>query len=135
MMRLLRVSAIGVMVMVLLWAASIVMADDRMPESAANTRGSLDIDRLATEKVRLTIQAKEHDKIRTKVWIFTVTDQTEFVTKKGNLISFKDLKVPCRAVIQYELSDGIQMNPTAWRVNIQKVGKGATNMFSEPEGY
>lgn len=130
-----KISVVLMALMVLLWAASTVMADDRLPASVANTRGGLDIDRLATEKVQLTIQAKEQDKIRTKIRDFTVTDKTEFVTKKGNLISFKDLKVPCRAVIQYELSDGIQINPTAWRVNIQKIGKGATDMFSEPEGY
>lgn len=127
-----KISVVLMALMVLLWAASAVLADDRMPE---NTRGRVDIDRLATEKVQLTIQAKEQDKIRTKIRDFTVTDQTEFVTKKGNLISFKDLKVPCRAVIQYELSNGIQINPTAWRVNIQKVGKGATATFSKLEGY
>lgn len=130
-----KISVVLMALMVLLWAASAVMADDRMAESATDTRGSLDIDRLATEKVQLTIKAKEQDKIRTKIRDFTVSDQTEFVTKKGDLISFNDLKVPCRAVIQYEVSNGIQMNPTAWRVIIQKVGKGATNMFSDPEGY
>ena len=130
-----RFSVVLMALMVLVWAASAVMADDRMPESAANTRARLDIDSLAMEKIQLTIQAKEHGKIRTKIWVFTVADQTEFVTKKGGLISFKDLKVPCRAVIQYELSEGIQINPTAWRGNIQKVSKGASDNFSKPEGY
>ncbi len=130
-----RISVVLMALMVLVWAASAVMADDRMPESAANTRARLDIDSLAMEEIQLTIQTKEHYKIRTKIWVFTVADQTEFVTKKGDLISFKDLKVPCRAVIQYELSEGIQINPVAWRANIQKVSKGATDEFSEPEPY
>ena len=94
----------------------------------------MDIDRLATEKVTLTIKAKEHDRIKTTDRDFYITDRTEFVTKKGNLISFNDFKVPCRAVIQYEPSQGIQRIWTAWRVNIQKVSQDATDEFSKPEG-
>ena len=48
-----KISVVLMAIMVLLWAASAVMADDRMPESATKTRGSLDIDRLATEKIQL----------------------------------------------------------------------------------
>ena len=130
-----KISVALAAIIVLLWAASGVMADDRRPGSAGQTQGKVDIDRVATEKIQVTIQAKEHDKIRTKIWAFSVADQTEFVTNKGKMIRFKDLKVPCSAVIHYEVSDGIQINPTAWRVNILKVGKGATKRFSKPEGY
>jgi hypothetical protein len=130
-----NISLVLVAIMALLWAASAAQADDRVPESVAKTRGRLDINKLATEKVSMTIQAKEHNKIRTKYWDFIVTDRTEFVTRKGKLISFNDFNVPCEAVIQYEPSNGIQRNRTVWRVSIQKVGKDATNKFSDPEPY
>ena len=130
-----KFSVVLIAIMVLLWVASPVVADDRMPESAVKTRGKLDIDSLATEKVNLTIQAKERDKIRTKSWDFFVTDRTEFVTKEGKLISFMDFRVPCKAIIHYEPSNGIQRTRTAWRINIQNVGENATHEFSEPEPY
>jgi len=129
------VSVVLIAIMALVGAASAVMAGERMPDSAVKTRGKLDIDKLATEKVSMTIQAKENDKIRTKTWNFFVTDRTEFVTKKGKLISFNDFRVPCKAVIYYEPSNGIQRTRTAWRVSIKKVGKEATDKFSDPEPY
>jgi len=130
-----NISVVLIAIMALFWTASAVVADDRMPESAAESRGNLDTDRIATEKVRLTIQAKEHDKIRTQNWDFAITDRTEFVTKKGLVVSFNDLKVPCRAVIHYEPSTTARGGRTAWRVSIQKVLKDATDAFSDPEPY
>lgn len=130
-----KIRVVLLVTMAFLWAVSAAMAADKMPESAAKIQGRLVIDRVATEKIRLTIEAKEDGRIRTEIWDFIVTDHTEFVTKKGKMISFNDLKVPCSAVIHYEPSEGIQTNPAAWRVNIQKVRKNATDKFSKPEGY
>jgi len=131
----LKISVVLITIMALLWTASAVVADDRRTDSAAESQGKVDIDRIETKRARLTIQAKEQDRILTDMLDFAVTGQTEFVTKKGILISFDDLKVPCRAVIHYEPSTTARSGRTAWRVSIQKVLKNATDKFTDPEPY
>jgi hypothetical protein len=130
-----KISVVLITIMALLWTANAVVADDRRTDAAAESRGKVDIDRIETQSARLTIKAKAHDRILTDMLDFAVTGQTEFVTKKGLLISFDDLKVPCRAVIHYEPSTTARSGRTAWRVNIQRVAKNATNEFSDPEPY
>jgi hypothetical protein len=87
-------------------------------------------DDVRTKSINLTIMGKTPEMIQTQYMNFLVTESTEVVDGKGNVMELAKMPVPCKAELQYE--PGRLNNPFVWRIVYKGSLGGAGTAWSEP---
>ena len=87
-------------------------------------------DEARTQSINLRIIGKTPDMIQTRYMNFLVTESTEVVDKKGNVMELAKMLVPCTAELQYE--PGRLNNPLVWRIIYKGPLSGARTAWSAP---
>ena len=83
-----------------------------------------------TKSINLRIIGKTPEMIQTRYMNFLVTESTEVVDRKGNVMELAKMPVPCRAELQYE--PGRLNNPFVWRIVYKGSLSGARTAWSAP---
>ena len=83
-----------------------------------------------TKSINLRIIGKTPEMIQTRYMNFVVTESTEVVDRKGNVMELAKMPVPCRAELQYE--PGRLNNPFVWRIVYKGSLSGARTAWSAP---
>ena len=87
-------------------------------------------DDVRTKRINLRIIGKTPEMIQTQYMNFVVTESTEVVDRKGNVMELAKMPVPCRAELQYE--PGSLNNPFVWRIVYKGALSGARTAWSAP---
>ena len=87
-------------------------------------------DEVRTQSINLRIIGKTPEMIQTQYMNFLVTESTEVVDGKGNVMELAKMPVPCKAELQYE--PGRLNNPFVWRIVYKGPLSGARTAWSEP---
>ncbi len=87
-------------------------------------------DDVRTKSINLRIIGKTPEMIQTRYMNFLVTESTEVVDKKGNVMELAKMLVPCTAELQYE--PGRLNNPFVWRIIYKGPLSGARTAWSAP---
>jgi len=87
-------------------------------------------DDVRTKSINLRIIGKTPEMIQTRYINFVVTESTEVVDRKGNVIGLAKMPVPCTATLQYE--PGRLNNPFVWRIIYKGPLSGARTAWSAP---
>lgn len=87
-------------------------------------------DEVRTQSINLRIIGKTPEMIQTRYMNFLVTESTEVVDKKGNVMELAKMLVPCTAELQYE--PGRLNNPFVWRIIYKGPLSGARTAWSAP---
>jgi hypothetical protein len=121
---------IGILVLALacqlILLGSVVAQDD----SQQRRRTTVSPDDVRTKSIDLRITGKRPDMIMTQRINFLVTESTEVVDRKGNVMSLADLPVPCTAKIFY--APGGLNHPVVWRIVYKGLLSGAKTAWSSP---
>ncbi len=104
-----------------------VMAQEDIPQSPRPVASPDDV---RTKSINLSIIGKTPEMIQTQYMNFMVTDSTEVLDRKGNVIELAKMPVPCKAELQYEPSR--LNNPFVWRIIYKGSLGGARTAWSEP---
>jgi hypothetical protein len=88
------------------------------------------IDDVRTSSINLRIIGKTPGMIQTQYMNFLVTESTEVVDSKGNVMALAKMPVPCTARIDYE-PDRLN-DPFAWRIVYKGPLSGAKTAWSAP---
>lgn len=104
-----------------------VVAQENIPQSR---RPAASPDDVRTKSINLSIIGKTPEMIQTQYMNFVVTESTEVVDRKGNVIELAKMPVPCKATLQYEPSR--LNNPFVWRIVYKGSLSGARTAWSEP---
>ena len=100
-------------------------------ENATQRRGPVaSPDDVRTKRINLRIIGKTPEMIQTRYMNFVVTESTEVVDRKGNVMELAKMPVPCRAELQYE--PGSLNNPFVWRIVYKGPLSGARTAWSAP---
>ena len=83
-----------------------------------------------TKSINLRIIGKTPEMIQTRYMNFLVTESTEVVDRKGNVMELAKMPVPCTARLHYE--PGRLNNPFVWRVVYKGPLSGARTAWSAP---
>lgn len=87
-------------------------------------------DDVHTKRINLRIIGKTPEMIQTRYMNFVVTESTEVVDRKGNVMELAKMPVPCRAELQYE--PGSLNNPFVSRIVYKGPLSGARTAWSAP---
>ena len=87
-------------------------------------------DDVRTKSINLRIIGKTPEMIQTRYMNFVVTESTEVVDRKGEVMELAKMPVPCKAELQYE--PGRLNNPFVWRIVYKGPLSGARTAWSEP---
>jgi hypothetical protein len=87
-------------------------------------------DDVRTQSINLRIIGKTPGMIQTQYMNFLVTEATEVVDSKGNVMELAKMPVPCTARIDYE--PGRLNNPVVWRIVYKGLLSGAKTAWSDP---
>jgi hypothetical protein len=87
-------------------------------------------DDVRTKSINLRIIGKTPEMIQTQYMNFLVTEATEVVDSKGNVMELAKMPVPCTARIDYE--PGRLNNPVVWRIVYKGLLSGAKTAWSDP---
>ena len=87
-------------------------------------------DDVQTQRIALKITGKRPEMIRAGQRSFLVTESTEVVDSKGNVMDLADMPVPCTAEIYYE--PGRLNNSIVWRIVYKGKLSGAKTAWSAP---
>ena len=87
-------------------------------------------DDVRTKRINLRIIGKTPEMVQTQYMNFVVTESTEVVDRKGNVMELAKMPVPCTATLQYE--PGRLNNPFVWRIVYKGPLSGARTTWSAP---
>jgi len=121
---------IGVLILALACQLILLGSVIAQEDSEKRRRPVASPDDVRTKSINLRIIGKTPEMIQTKHMNFLVTESTEVVDRKGNIMELAKMPVPCSAKLQYEASD--LNNFIVWRIVYKGALSGAKTAWSAP---
>lgn len=87
-------------------------------------------DDVRTKSIQLRIIGKTPEMIQTQYMNFLVTESTEVMDRRGQVMTLEKMPVPCTAELHYE--PGTVNNPYVWRIVYKGPLSGAKTAWSAP---
>lgn len=120
----------GILILVLacqMFFLATVAAQDNTQQRRRVMAGPDDV---RTKSIQLRIIGKTPEMIQTQYMNFLVTESTEVVDRRGQVMTLEKMPVPCSAELHYET--GTLGKPYVWRIVYRGPLSGARTAWSAP---